>query len=238
MRSLIGAMLAVAFMAGCTGGNAGTDGSFENVPGNAASQRHTGKEGMVKETRSGNWSPELTEEEKATLFTIAGDTLQWCVRGGAGEFSFADYTITEKLEQDMATFVTLKMHGVLRGCIGSLSPVDQLYKSVHNNAVLAALRDHRFRPVTEKELEAIDVHISLLSPIVDIKTLDEFTIGEHGIILEKGPYRAVYLPEVAPEQGWTKAETLSSLSMKAGAGRDAWRSGCRFKVFSSVVLAK
>ena len=55
--------------------------------------------------------------------------------------------------------------------------------------------------------------------------------------MEKGFHRAVYLPEVAPEQGWTKEETLSSLSMKAGMGPDDWRKGARFKVFSSVVLA-
>ena len=82
------------------------------------------------------------------------------------------------------------------------------------------------------------MHISLLSPIIDIASVDEFKIGEHGIIIEKGSYRAVYLPEVAVEQKWTKEETLSSLSLKAGMDRDGWRKGAKFKVFSSVVFSK
>jgi AMMECR1 domain-containing protein len=50
--------------------------------------------------------------------------------------------------------------------------------------------------------------------------------------------RAVFLPEVAIEQKWTKEETLSYLSRKAGLSTDAWREGAKFKVFSSVVLAE
>jgi uncharacterized protein (TIGR00296 family) len=92
--------------------------------------------------------------------------------------------------------------------------------------------------VTEKELERIDLHISILSPIRDIPSHDAFKIGEHGIIIEKGMYRAVYLPEVAVEQKWTVEETLSSLSRKAGMSPDAWRQGTRFRVFSSVVLSE
>lgn len=192
----------------------------------------------MKEERSGEWSPDLTDDEKETLFAIAGDTLEWCVKGGRGAFSFEKYSVTPKLKEKCATFVTLKIGGTLRGCIGSLMPVAQMYKSVHDNAINAALRDLRFRPVTPMELERIDMHISLLSPIVDIASIDEFKIGEHGIIIEKGPYRAVYLPEVAVEQKWNKDKTLSSLSLKAGMDSDGWREGTKFKVFSSVVLSK
>ena len=53
---------------------------------------------------------------------------------------------------------------------------------------------------------------------------------ESGIIVEKGANRAVFLPEVAVEQGWSKEETLRHLSMKAGMGPDDWRKGARFKV--------
>ena len=56
--------------------------------------------------------------------------------------------------------------------------------------------------------------------------------------MAKGSHRAVYLPEVAPEQGWTVEETLSSLSQKAGLRADAWKEGARFKVFESVVLSE
>ena len=198
----------------------------------------TAKEAKVKETRSGEWSPALTAEEKETLFAIATDTLAWCVAGRKGTFDKQAYTLTPELKVPMATFVTLKIEGQLRGCIGSLAPAAPLYESVHDNAINASLNDYRFRPVTAAELKRIDVHISILSPIVDIASIDDFKIGEHGIVLRKGMQRAVYLPEVALEQKWTVEQTLSSLSQKAGMPPDAWREGTSFQVFSSVVLAQ
>jgi AmmeMemoRadiSam system protein A len=196
------------------------------------------KEATVKEHRSGEWTPELSDAERETLFAIANDTLAWCVGGREGVFDRDRYTLTEKLKTPMATFVTLKIRGMLRGCIGSLAPMAPLWESVYDNAVNASLKDHRFRPVSKDELPQLDVHISVLSPIVPIDGIEEFKLGEHGIILEKGFGRAVYLPEVALEQGWTVAETLSSLSQKAGLPADAWQSGATFKVFSSVVLSE
>lgn len=193
---------------------------------------------QVVEHRSGEWSPDLTDAEKQTLFRIADDTLDWCVRPGRDRFDFGRYELTDKLKTDAATFVTLKLDGMLRGCIGSLAPVEELYNSVHGNAVNAALRDPRFRPVSSNERDRLEVHISILSPIRQIDSIDEFRIGEHGIILEKGRYRSVYLPEVAVEQGWSVEETLSSLSEKAGLPPDAWKQGASFSVFSSVVLSR
>ena len=197
------------------------------------------KEGhAVKEQRSGSWTPGLTDAEKKTLFALANDTLKWCVEGQRGPFDFKKYELTPLLKTDMATFVTLKINGDLRGCIGSLAPVEALYRSVHNNAVNAALRDPRFTPVQTRELAHLEVDVSLLSPIRDIPSIADFKLGRQGIILEKGRYRAVYLPEVAPEQGWTVEETLTSLSQKAGLPADAWREGAKFKVFESVVLSE
>jgi AmmeMemoRadiSam system protein A len=199
------------------------------------------KKGGIKviEHKSGEWTPELTKAEKETLFAIAEDTLDWCVRGGRGDFfETHEYELTKKLKVDYATFVTLKEKGVLRGCIGSLKAVESLYMSVHNNAINASLKDFRFRPVTTKELERIDVHISILSEFTDIPSIDDFKLGEHGIVIQKGFNRAVYLPEVAVEQGWTKEETLNSLSRKAGMPEDAWKEGTTFKVYSSVVLER
>ncbi len=209
-----------------------------SVPGKGAEKSPVTQEVGVKEHRSGEWTPGLSNAERQTLFAIVDDTLAWCVKGREGSFDLERYELTEKLKTPMATFVTLKIRGMLRGCIGSLAPVAPLYESVHDNAVNAALRDHRFRPVDSNELPKLEVHISVLSPIVPIGGIDEFKLGEHGIILEKGFGRAVYLPEVAPEQGWDVEQTLSSLSQKAGLPADAWRSGAKFKVFSSVVLSK
>lgn len=214
---------------------AGTNGPAGTAPAAAGKERRAME---IKEQRSGAWTPELTADERATLFAIAEDTLQSSVNGTRDDFSFSKYKLTPKLREPMATFVTLKMGGRLRGCIGSLAPEAPLYESVHDNADNAAMHDFRFRPVTPRELPLLEVDISVLSPIVPIASVKDFKLGEHGIIIEKGARRAVYLPEVAVEQGWTVEETLSSLSEKAGMDPDAWRSGARFKVFSSVVLSK
>lgn len=202
----------------------------------ACSQNYKVEEAFMKEQKSGKWSPGLTEKEQETLFRIANDSLDWGVAGAAGRFEFSGYDLTKKLKADAATFVTLKIDGMLRGCIGTLEPVEPLYLSVHHNALNAAFRDHRFRPVTQNERGMLELHISILSPITRLKSIGEFKIGEHGIILEKGRHRAVYLPEVALEQGWTVEETLASLSEKAGLPADAWKEGAQFSVFSSVVL--
>lgn len=192
----------------------------------------------MKEHRSGEWTPGLTPDEQETIFRIAEDTLASCVKDRKTKFDFASYVITEPLKVPTATFVTLLMDGDLRGCIGSLAPEAPLYRSVHDNAVFAALKDYRFSPVSPEELPSIQIHVSLLSPIRDIQTLDEFRLGEHGIIIEKRGCRAVFLPEVAIEQHWTQEVTLTYLSQKAGLPSDAWKSGAHFKVFSSVVLER
>jgi len=190
----------------------------------------------ILEHKSGAWNPGLSEKEKSTLFAIAQDTLKWCVERKGGKFPMEKYELTPKLKTDMATFVTLKIKGELRGCIGSLAPTEALYMSVHHNAVNAALHDYRFNPVSREELASISVDVSILSPIREIPSLDEFKLGQQGIILGKGMNRAVFLPEVALEQKWTKEETLTHLALKAGLEPDAWKSGARFQVFESVVL--
>ena len=192
----------------------------------------------MKEQRSGSWSPELSNAEKATLFTIARETLTWCTNKLTTPFDFSGYTLTDKLKQEMATFVTLKQHGQLRGCIGSLEPVTALYDSVHDNTVNAALRDNRFRQVTAEEASDLDIHVSILSPVREVPSVDDFILGEHGIIIQRGAQRAVFLPEVATEQGWSKEETLAHLCMKAGMPSDAWKTDTRFSIFSSAMLSE
>ena len=199
---------------------------------------NTGEVAEMKlvEVKSGDWSPGLSEEEKQTLYAIALDTLDWCVKGSKGAFEFSRYDLTPLLKKEMATFVTLKEKGQLRGCIGSLAPVAPLYESVHDNAVNAALKDFRFHSVRPEELPQLHVYVSILSPIATIPSYKEFRIGEHGVILSKHGRRAVFLPEVAPEQGWSVAQTLEHLSMKAGLPHDAWKEGASYQVFSSVEI--
>lgn len=235
----------LGLVASCTRGNGSmsskipeeSDASRTRLEHSVSTSILNNKEKKMKEHQSGTWTPGLSEEEKNTLFAITRDTLDWCVKNKKEPFPMDSYDITPKLKVHMATFVTLKIKGQLRGCMGSLAPEETLYLSVHHNAVNAALKDPRFRPVQPQELSQIDIDVSVLSPIQTIPSIEEFKLGQQGIILEKGMNRAVFLPDVALEQGWTKEETLSHLSMKARMSPDAWQKDALFHVFESVVLS-
>jgi len=161
------------------------------------------------------------------------------LQGRRGKFDFGKYRLTDRLREKAAVFVTYLNRGNLRGCIGILEAQQPLYLAVHEFAVHASC-DSRFifDPITAREAPEITIHVSILSPMRDIASPAEFKTGEHGIVIRKGFGQAVYLPEVAVEQGWDREQTLSSLCRKAGLPGDAWKEGAKFKVFSSVVLSR
>jgi AmmeMemoRadiSam system protein A len=192
----------------------------------------------VKEKSQSGWSSGLSEDERYLLYRIALDSLSFCVRNPKMAFSWDGYAIPARLREDAASFVTLHLRdGRLRGCIGTLEPVSALYQSVHDNAVAAARHDPRFMPVQAEELPHVDLTVSVLSRAEPIAAAVDFVPGVHGIILEKNGRRAVFLPEVAAEQGWTREETMSALCEKAGLADDAWHTDTHFAVFHTAILS-
>lgn len=137
------------------------------------------------------------------------------------------------LKQSAGTFVTLKKLGNLRGCIGYIFPVKPLYQAVMENGVNAAMRDTRFAPVQPDELTQLKVEVSVLTVPTTIPSYTYFSPGLDGIIMNKGHYSAVFLPEVAFEQGWSREQTFTHLSRKAGLPDDAWQEGATFQTFRS-----
>jgi hypothetical protein len=138
-----------------------------------------------------------------------------------------------------SVFVTLKKHGDLRGCIGHIRPMQALWKDIRDNAIAAAVHDPRFPEVTAKELASLHLEISVLTPPRPVASAEEFIVGKHGIILSLRGRSAVFLPQVAPEQGWDRPTTLSHLANKAGLPIDAWRDpATRFEVFEAQVFAE
>ena len=135
-------------------------------------------------------------------------------------------------------FVTLHKNGVLRGCIGYIEPIAPLFKSIMDNAESAALRDRRFKAVTSSELEEIEIEISVLTKPVAIDSYQKIELGTHGIILKKSWHRAVYLPQVATEQGWNRDEMLGHLCRKAGLSETAWKDGASFYTFQAQVFSE
>ncbi len=174
------------------------------------------------------------------LHQLARRALQRSVTTGATDLDVETLSpgaeIPAALKNQRAAFVTLRKHGALRGCIGHLQPIEPLIDSVIGNAVNAALEDRRFPPVEPKELAELTVEISVLSPTRSIPSAEAFQVGKEGIILMKDGRRAVFLPEVAAERGWDRAQTLSQLSRKAGLPMNAWQSDAEFEVFTAQVF--
>ena len=148
--------------------------------------------------------------------------------------SFNESTLAPALLEPSAAFVTLHIGGMLRGCIGLMRFDVPLGINVRDAAVAAALQDPRFPPVTSAEVSTLEIEVSVLEPPVELLDLTGFEAGRHGIVVERGAYRALLLPQVATEMGWGPAQMLDAGCRKAGLPGDAWRDrGTRLLVFES-----
>ena len=133
-----------------------------------------------------------------------------------------------ELDQELATFVTLKIDGKLRGCIGNLEPSGPLLGSLAQNARNAAFHDHRFSPLKVEEFDQIQVDISILTRPVRLQFSDGSDLlkklrpGIDGVILKKGKARATFLPQVWKQLPQPRL-FMEHLCQKAGLGRSAWQ---------------
>lgn len=91
-------------------------------------------------------------------------------------------------------------------------------------------------PVAERELANLRVEVSALTPPNPVASWQDIVLGRDGMTLEKNGHFAVFLPQVAPEQGWDLATALSYLSQKAGLPSNAWREGAKFETFQAEVF--
>ncbi|KAK4192251.1 AMMECR1-like protein [Podospora australis] len=144
---------------------------------------------------------------------------------------------TEDEEEEEITesplFVTWNIdhprHGhILRGCIGTFEP-QELEDGLSSYALISALQDHRFSPISAKELPALSVSVTLLTNFEEAADPMDWELGKHGIrisfVYHGKRYGSTYLPDVAVEQGWDKEEALISLIRKAGwvGKREKWQ---------------
>ena len=193
--------------------------------------------GYVKWQGEGN--AVLSAADRAYLLRVARESMERAVRDGARRGIGLDVSDSPKATQaKMGAFVTLndKATGALRGCIGEIMPMRPLVEAVAARAVDAALRDPRFSPVSERELGGLRVEVSALTPPKRVASWRDIVLGRDGMTLEKDGCFAVFLPQVAPEQGWDLPTTLSYLSQKAGLSSDAWREGAKFETFQAEVF--
>ncbi|HUI87391.1 MAG TPA: AmmeMemoRadiSam system protein A [Anaerolineales bacterium] len=170
---------------------------------------------------------QLNPEEKQTLLHIARQSLELAVRGQKLP-PLDESAWGPCLRQAGASFVTLTVHGELRGCIGALEPYQPLAMDVREHAVAAGLEDPRFPPVQPPELEQIEIEVSRLTvpKRLEYKDAEDLLAKLHpnldGVILHDGWRRATFLPQVW-EKIPDKAEFLAELCYKMGAAPNTWR---------------
>lgn len=122
-------------------------------------------------------------------------------------------------------FVTFWNHKSLRGCVGSFCSTGDIAQTIAD-VTRNSLSDSRFvdQPVSARELDALNIEISILSDAV--KIVDPLTLvpGEHGLMIRKGNKSGCFLPHVATQRGWSAAAFLSNCcTMKAGLPANAWK---------------
>lgn len=189
------------------------------------------------EPRTNN--PALTGEDKKQLLTLARKSIVHFLQNRQlPDASELGVTISDAMRVPRAAFVTFKKNSHLRGCIGDIFPRQPLYKSVITNAINAGVNDRRFLPVTKEECSDITIEISALTVPGPVASPDEIRIGIDGVVLNKDGRSAVFLPQVAPQEGWDVNQTLTRLSLKAGLPADAWKKDASFLTFQAVVFGE
>jgi len=138
-----------------------------------------------------------------------------------------------------ASFVTLNLHHQLRGCIGTLEAHQSLVNDVSEHAYAAAFEDPRFNPVTENEINQLDIHISILTPAHAIQftseqdLLEQLQPGKDGLILQAGRHKATFLPSVW-EQLTASVDFLNHLKVKAGLNKADWPEDIQVLRYSTI----
>jgi AmmeMemoRadiSam system protein B/AmmeMemoRadiSam system protein A len=187
-----------------------------------------GDQPMQKKNES---SQQLSEKQGQVLVKLARQTIMeklGCEVPETEAESVESALADECYQSHCGTFVTLKIDGQLRGCIGNLTATEPLSEGVRQNAINAAFHDPRFSPLTEKELDQIDIEVSILTEPQSLgysdstDLLSKLRVNVDGLIVRKGYSSATFLPQVW-EQLPNPEDFLAHLCMKAGLPSDAWR---------------
>lgn len=157
----------------------------------------------------------LTEREQKILSQYARESITKGLKGVVVGHMLLEDPRCESLCVPRGCFVTLRIDGGLRGCIGTMQASGPLYQNVAHMAYQAAFHDPRFPPLTAAEWKIARCEISVLGPLSLCPSIGAIILGRHGLLLQKGPQSGVFLPEVATEVGWTLEQYLDNLCVKA-----------------------
>ena len=172
--------------------------------------------------------PEIPEETPAriALLDVARRSIESGVRTGK-PLSVDPGYFPPKLQEQRATFVTLRRADALRGCVGALTASRPLVSDVAHSAFAAAFRDARFPALEATELDDLEIHISVLSALEPLPVRDEADLldqirpGVDGLVLRDGAHQGTFLPAVW-ENIPDPSDFLRELKRKAGLPVDSW----------------
>ncbi len=173
-------------------------------------------------------NPPLPDKDREILLKIARQAIE-AAANNINPQPLDLQSLSPRLRQPGASFVTLYYGDQLRGCIGGLTPEQPLAEDVRAHAAAAATKDFRFPPVQRKEIHQLRIEISVLSNPEPLEYQDandlirQLRPGEDGVIIQRGNRRATFLPQV-----WKKIPEperfLEALCEKAFLPNDAWKS--------------
>ncbi|MGB9725170.1 MAG: AmmeMemoRadiSam system protein A [Fervidicoccaceae archaeon] len=171
---------------------------------------------------------ELTLEEGAYLVKKARESVETALKGGRPEVS----NPPEKLLRPGIPFVTIyllkKGEKELRGCIGYITAVKSLLEATIEVAREAAFNDPRFPPLTLREYPVTLFEVTVLSELRPMPPFPEervkfVKIGKMGLMVRKGFFSGLLLPQVAVEEGWNEIQFLENTCLKAGLDPECWK---------------
>ncbi len=180
---------------------------------------------------------EISESDGAVLLANAREAIASRLEGRSSRWPVAGLSLSAEL----GAFVTLRSgkgpDAALRGCIGRMDAKESLVRTVRAMALSAAFEDPRFPPLERGELSKTSIEVTVLTPMRQIASVAQIEVGRHGVYLSKGWHSAVFLPQVATEQGWGRDELLVNLCYKAGLPANAWKeSDTKYQVFEGRIF--
>lgn len=174
---------------------------------------------------------EFSSEERCVLLKLAREAI-------LSTFDNREISLqspSSHLAESRGVFTTIHLHGALHGCVGFVFPVNSLYRNVAETARSAAFEDTRFSPITREEAPALEISLSILSPLSPIAP-EEIETGRHGLLITQAGHRGLLLPQVPVEQGWDRIAFLEQTCRKAGLPLDAWKNEASIEAFTAEIF--
>jgi AmmeMemoRadiSam system protein A len=175
-----------------------------------------------------------SDEDRRVLLQLARDAIV----AHLAQVAPSDPPLTGAGGTSGGAFVTLHVKGELRGCIGHIEADEPLARVITRCAIAACSADPRFSSLASTELPDLSIELSLLYPLIPVRSPEEILVGRDGLVVEKGWQRGLLLPQVATEWNWDRETFLAHTCRKAGLPHDAWKHGARLWRFEAEVFSE